>query len=241
MSLCLIASVAALGFGACNSDDYREGNKDSGAINDSTASSVDNTRDANIGKDTAAAAIAAQASAASVSSEAASAASSTNGAGGTGAASAGSNAARTTAGAGSSTSAAKHAATRKYRTTIAMPASEGSTGMIKDKYGVYNMAEVMPQFPGGHHALENYINNHLDYPDQAIDDNAAGTVKVTFVVDENGKVQDARVVGGEKVGDGLEQQALRAVAGMPAWKPGKVHGKNVKTRLELPINFQLDI
>jgi hypothetical protein len=27
---------------------------------------------------------------------------------------------------------------------------------------------------------------------------------------------------------------------MPAWTPGKVKGKNVKTRLEIPITFQLE-
>jgi hypothetical protein len=27
---------------------------------------------------------------------------------------------------------------------------------------------------------------------------------------------------------------------MPLWKPGLVKGKNVKTRLELPVSFQLE-
>jgi len=106
--------------------------------------------------------------------------------------------------------------------------------------GVYNSAEVMPAFPGGNDGLSSYVNEHLQYPQRAIDDNTAGTVKVSFVVDEKGKVINAHLMGNEKVGNGLDEEALRVVNTMPAWKPGKVKGKNVKTRLELPISFQLE-
>lgn len=130
-------------------------------------------------------------------------------------------------------------AKRKARTTISIPA-ENKDRMVKDKEGVYNKAQVMPQFPGGQDALANYVNNHVEYPQQAIDNNTTGTVMVSFVVDERGKVKDARVIGNQMPKDGLSQEALRVVNNMPDWRPGKVKGKNVKTRLELPINFQLE-
>jgi len=57
---------------------------------------------------------------------------------------------------------------------------------------------------------------------------------------KKGKVINAHLMGNEKVGNGLDEEALRVVNNMPAWKPGKVKGKNVKTRLELPISFQLE-
>ncbi|HVU54495.1 MAG TPA: energy transducer TonB [Puia sp.] len=135
----------------------------------------------------------------------------------------------------SSTTVAK----RKARTTISMPA-ENKDRMVMDKEGVYNKAQVMPQFPGGQDALATYVNNHVDYPQQAIDNNTTGTVMVSFVVDEKGKVKSAHVIGSQAPRDGLDQEALRVVNNMPDWKPGKVRGKNVKTRLELPINFQLE-
>jgi TonB family protein len=112
--------------------------------------------------------------------------------------------------------------------------------MVKDAEGVYNRTDVMPQFPGGQNGLSSYVNDHLEYPQQAIDDNTVGTVKVSFVVDEHGKVMKAKLVDGQKIGSGLDEQALRVVSSMPAWKPGKVNGKAVKTRLELPISFQLE-
>ncbi|HEY4206049.1 MAG TPA: energy transducer TonB [Puia sp.] len=135
----------------------------------------------------------------------------------------------------SSTTVAK----RKARTTISMPA-ESRDRMVKDKEGVYNKAQVMPQFPGGQDALSTYVNNHVEYPQQAIDNNTTGTIMVSFVVDEKGKVKDAHVIGSQTSKDGLDQEALRVVNNMPDWKPGKVKGKTVKTRLELPINFQLE-
>jgi periplasmic protein TonB len=128
---------------------------------------------------------------------------------------------------------------KKRKTTVVMPMG-GNDQVVKDKEGVYTNAEVMPAFPGGSDGLSGYVNDHIQYPQHAIDNNTAGTVKVSFVVDEKGKVIDAHVMGNEKVGNGLDEEALRVVNSMPAWKPGKVKGKNVKTRLELPISFQLE-
>ena len=131
-------------------------------------------------------------------------------------------------------------ARKKGKASVAMSTSAGNEKMVIDKEGVYNKAAVMPEFPGGQDALATYVNNHVEYPQQAIEDNTAGTVRVSFVVDEHGKVKNAKVIGGQKVGDGLDEEALRVVNNMPDWKPGKVKGRNVKTRLELPINFQLE-
>ena len=133
---------------------------------------------------------------------------------------------------------------RKGHASIIMPAASndvtGKTVMVKDKEGVYSNVQVMPEFPGGQSALADYVNNHVEYPQQAIDDNTTGTVKISFVVDEKGKITDAHLINAGKVANGLEQEALRVVNTMPAWKPGQVKGKNVKTRLELPISFQFE-
>ena len=131
------------------------------------------------------------------------------------------------------------AAKRKGKMTINMPAGSNADKMVKDKEGVYNWAEAAPEFPGGQNALYNYVNNNIEYPEKAIDDNTSGTVRVSFVIDEDGKVSRPQIVG-NKLGNGLDEQALKAVSNMPSWKPGKVNGKNVRTRLELPITFQVE-
>ena len=116
--------------------------------------------------------------------------------------------------------------------------AKNTSGMRPDKNGVYEMTDVRPSYPGGQSALESYVNDHIQYPQTAIDDNSEGTADVKFVVDENGNVKDAQVVG-NKTQNGLADQAVQVVSNMPKWTPGKVKGKNVKTRVVLPITFKM--
>ncbi|HWB92828.1 MAG TPA: energy transducer TonB, partial [Puia sp.] len=75
---------------------------------------------------------------------------------------------------------------------------------------------------------------------KAIDDDVSGVVHVSFIIDETGHVTKAKVMDAAKPADGLDEEALRVVRNMPSWTPGKVKGKNVKTRMELPISFVLE-
>jgi protein TonB len=127
---------------------------------------------------------------------------------------------------------------KKGKAMIAPSASKEKSAMAKDKDGVYMNPQTMPEYPGGETALSQYMENTLDYPQHALDDNKEGTVRVSFVIDENGNVT-APVVVGNKLGDGLDEEAIDLIKKMPKWKPGTVKGKNVKTRLDLPINFQI--
>jgi len=108
----------------------------------------------------------------------------------------------------------------------------------KDKNGIYSNAEVMPEYPGGEAALSTFVENHIDYPQNAMDANTEGTVNVSFIVDEKGKVVEPMTVGNNP-GNGLGDEAVKIVNKFPEWKPGTVKGKAVKTRLTLPITFKL--
>ena len=133
---------------------------------------------------------------------------------------------------------AKPAKKKRKASVVMGPA--GTDVIVKDKEGVYNRAEVMPEYPGGQNALSAYINDHLDYSQAALDNNTTGSLRVSFVVDEHGKVVDVHLLGDKKVGNGLDEQAVKVIGSMPAWTPGKVKGKNVKTRLDLPIAFEVE-
>ena len=111
--------------------------------------------------------------------------------------------------------------------------------MKKDEMGYYNYTEVLPEYNGGQHALESYINENIEYPQDAIDNSVEGTVHVQFVVDEKGHVSDVKTAG-NKIGYGLEEEAVRVVSNMPKWSPGQVKGKYVKTRRTLPIIYRLE-
>lgn len=131
------------------------------------------------------------------------------------------------------------AISKKRRVSIGKMTERKTSAMKPDKDGIYDVTDVRPAYPGGQTALANYINNNIAYQEPAIDNNTEGTVDVQFVVDENGKVSDVKRIGKE-LGGGLDDQAVAVISNMPKWTPGKVKGKNVKTRLVLPITYKIE-
>lgn len=97
--------------------------------------------------------------------------------------------------------------------------------------------EEMPQFPGGEKELFKFISKNITYPDLAIRHGIQGAVYVTFVIEKDGSIIDAKVLRG--IGGGCDEEALRVVNAMPAWSPGKQGGKAVRTQFNLPIRFTL--
>ena len=127
---------------------------------------------------------------------------------------------------------------KKGKVSITMTTPAAGTSMMADKEGYYSNVEVWPSYPGGQKALENYFANNVVYPEMATNNGTQGTVQVSFGVDENGKVVSPKLVG-SKVGDGIDEEALRLVSKMPKWTAGQVKGKAVKTRFTLPVRFEL--
>jgi protein TonB len=125
---------------------------------------------------------------------------------------------------------------KKGRVTLSDWAVNKSASKEMDKEGIYINADILPEYPGGRKAIQKYIEDNIQYPQAAIDEDVEGTVRITFAIDENGRVYKANT-SGKNIGYGLEQEALRVVNNMPKWKPGLVNGKPVKTRLSLPVVF----
>jgi periplasmic protein TonB len=126
----------------------------------------------------------------------------------------------------------------KGRVNITGMQKAGTGSMDADKEGVYGNAEVLPSYPGGERALADYFAKNLQYPEDASSEGVEGTVNISFVVDETGHAYAPMVVS-PKLGYGLEEEAMRVFNKMPVWNPGKIKGKNVKTRYTLPLSFQL--
>ena len=102
---------------------------------------------------------------------------------------------------------------------------------------IFTIVEEMPSFPGGEAELFKYLGSNIKYPAMARDAGIQGIVYVTFVVKEDGKISDVRVLRG--VGGGCDEEAVRVVEKMPSWKPGKQRGKSVRVQYNLPIRFTL--
>ncbi len=103
---------------------------------------------------------------------------------------------------------------------------------------VYINPEVRPQFTGGDKAFMAYLSKSIRYPQQALQRRVSGRVFVNFVLNAQGKVQDAHVVSGP--GHGLNDEALRLVWLMPPWEPARVNGQPVRVVCTVPISFNTE-
>ena len=102
---------------------------------------------------------------------------------------------------------------------------------------VFQVVEIMPEFPGGSDAMIKFIQKNIMYPDSARKHNIEGKVLLSFVVLEDGSVADVKVI--RKVAWDLDAEAIRIVKLMPKFKPGKQQGKPVRVQYNLPLMFKL--
>jgi TonB family protein len=110
--------------------------------------------------------------------------------------------------------------------------------IVSDDKEVFDVVEVMPQFPGGAPKLMEYLSQNIRYPKEAMEADKQGRVLVTFVVGKDGSISDARVV--KSVDEALDAEALRVISAMPDWTPGTQSGKAVNVKYTVPITFRLD-
>ena len=108
---------------------------------------------------------------------------------------------------------------------------------LKKSNEPFVMVEEMPQFPGGEAELMKFIGTNVKYPAQAKAGNVQGTVVVTFIIRSTGKVEEAKVAKGVQAD--IDAEALRVIALMPDWLPGKQHDKAVDVAYTIPIQFKL--
>lgn len=112
-----------------------------------------------------------------------------------------------------------------------------SAPMDADTDQVFQVVEVDPEFPGGMEALIKYLSENIKYPEQAKKDKIQGKVYISFVVEKDGSVADAKVLRG--IGGGCDEEALRVVNAMPKWTPGKQRNTPVRVQFNLPVVFKL--
>ena len=109
----------------------------------------------------------------------------------------------------------------------------------EEELPVFIVVETMPEFKGGQKALEAFLTSNIKYPEQAALNQISGTVYITFIVDEKGKISNVKVLRG--IGGGCDEEAVRVVKLMSGkWNPGKQKGKPVSVQYTLPVQFNLN-
>ena len=100
-----------------------------------------------------------------------------------------------------------------------------------------DIAEQMPMFPGGDRKLMEYLASSIQYPPECKESCIQGRVIVTFVVERDGSISQAKVA--KSLDPLLDAEALRVVNAMPKWIPGRQNGVTVAVKYTIPVTFRL--
>lgn len=122
--------------------------------------------------------------------------------------------------------------------------------VVQEGDDILLISEVSPNFPGceeiaddqerqscANQKLLKFIYENIRYPAAARDIGIEGTVVVRFVVEKDGSISQTEVL--RDYGGGLGGEVLRVVQMMPAWHPGRQHGRPVRVPFNLPVKFKL--
>jgi protein TonB len=119
-----------------------------------------------------------------------------------------------------------------------VPEGFGEAPFVKEaEKTIYDFVAQMPEFPGGDAALIRFLNKNIRYPQVAQRMGVEGKVFLQFVVSRDGSIIDVQVVKG--VSKECDEEAVRVVKAMPAWKPGKQNNMPVAVRFTFPIFFKM--
>ncbi|MDL2304022.1 M56 family metallopeptidase [Bacteroides sp. OttesenSCG-928-D19] len=102
---------------------------------------------------------------------------------------------------------------------------------------VYEMAEKMPEFPGGHGALMSFINENIQYPEEAKANGTQGRVVAQFLVETDGTIVNPTIM--RSINSEMDAEAIRVIKAMPKWIPGEHKGEKVPVKFTVPISFRI--
>ena len=93
-----------------------------------------------------------------------------------------------------------------------------------------------PQYPGGAKALREFVNAHLQYPQDAMEQRIEGVVTVAYQVNDDGIVENPVIV--KSLCPSCDEEALRIV-NLLRYDKVRNRGIRLKMNSKLNINFHL--
>lgn len=100
------------------------------------------------------------------------------------------------------------------------------------------IVEMPATFRGGDLAeFKVWVLQNIRFPEDAVEQCIFGKVYVQFVVNEQGRVADVKVL--REVHPILDAEAVRVIKSSPLWTPPRQGGRVVKQLFTLPVEFKL--
>lgn len=120
---------------------------------------------------------------------------------------------------------------------VVMAYKETSLKLIQEEQP-WTVVEEMPTFDGGDiNKYRQWVQMNVKYPKIAVENGIMGKVYVAFVINTDGSVSDAAITRG--VDPSLDNEVIRVISSSPEWVAGKNEGKEVRVKMSMSINFQL--
>jgi len=123
-------------------------------------------------------------------------------------------------------------------------ATQAQTQTVKDNPASDSLRQVnqpvpdtQPAFPGGEKEMMLFMGRNLRYPATAQRAGIQGTVLLSFTVMADGSIEAIKVL--KALGGGLDEEAIRMVKKMPAWKPALANNVPVAASYLFPVNFKI--
>jgi len=114
-------------------------------------------------------------------------------------------------------------------------------GLLSMSFGqseeIVDQVDKEPKFKGKPRNVSAFLQTFMDYPDEARLDLLEGTVDISAIVTDEGKLMEPEIEKG--VDPLLDTEALRLVRLMQEWKPARKDGKEVNSRVSIPVEFRL--
>lgn len=121
---------------------------------------------------------------------------------------------------------------QKVVPTIQEPVSGETSDKVSQPF--YVQAEPREGYP----LLYGYFEESLVYPGQAVKDSVEGVVNVMFSINADGKAENITIEN--SLGPLFDEEVIRLLNNMPLWNPATYNRKVVKSKISLPIEFDLD-
>jgi len=95
------------------------------------------------------------------------------------------------------------------------------------------------EYAGGIKSWYRYLSRTMRYPDEAVQNNIQGQVKILFMVTKDGTIAYPMIAG--SVEHSLDQAALSVIVNSGNWEPAFQNGHHVASYKLQPLNFKLEM